>query len=268
MKKIILFLFTLNGVFLNFAQNNTAITYDFTCFEEDETSSFIGFFGDIEQSILNNSGENVSISDEKNFGKEFHIECQKNFQFIEKGKEVEKLQFLLNLLVKNIHEPKGFEYSIYLIDTTMLNAFTVGGRIYMTTEMFNFCKNDDELVCIIGHEIAHNELGHISDNLKRIKSAESLLGKQIGTISAHLGMLIITPFNQKKEIHCDMIGIDLAKKSGFNACAEISLWTRMSKSESEYNQLNSIFSSHPYSLKRKACAENHLNTNYKINCKQ
>ena len=40
--------------------------------------------------------------------------------------------------------------------------------------MYSFCKTNDELACVIGHEINHNELGHIKEHLQkeRLISAE------------------------------------------------------------------------------------------------
>lgn len=248
-------------------KSSKKITYDFSCVEIDETSSLINLFSDYEQNILNENVENVTIKEEIQFGVDMHNTCKKEFKFVSKGEQLDKLQILLNRLKRNIDKPKGFNYSIHLIDSSTINAFTAGGNIYVTTAMFKFCNNDDELACIIGHEIAHNELGHINDNLKRIKSAQSLLGSKIGLLTANLGMFFTTPFNQKKEVHCDFIGIDLAVRSGFNACTVISLWNRMSESEGTYNQIFEVFSSHPYSGKRSSCAESHLKNNYNLNCK-
>jgi predicted Zn-dependent protease len=130
--------------------------------------------------------------------------------------------------------------------------------------MYNFCTSDDERACIIGHEIAHNELGHINENLSRMKTAGEF--GAMGQISASAGSLLTTSFNQKNETHCDFIGIDLAHSAGFKACSSVSLWKRMMESEGKKVQLEEFFSSHPYSGKRADCSKNHLKVNYAINC--
>ncbi len=254
-------------IFLNgLSQKNDQITYDFSCFETDITSQGISSMTDIEQLLLGNFGVDVSVSDEMTFGKEFYEECIKNFKVIAEGKDVQRLNTILDKLTNKIRSPRGVNYSITLVDTTMLNAFTTGGYIFVTTEMLNFCLSDDELACIIGHEIAHNELGHINDHIKRYKTAESYLGEGLGDFSAYLGSILATPLNQKDEAHCDMLGIDLAIAAGFKVCSCISLWRRMQEKEGEYNQILTILSSHPYSGKRAECAKNHISSNYKISC--
>ena len=41
----------------------------------------------------------------------------------------------------------------------------------------------------------------------------------------------------------------------------------MKDEEGEYNSINNLFRSHPYSEKREHCAKNHLSSNYGIKCK-
>jgi Zn-dependent protease with chaperone function len=59
------------------------------------------------------------------------------------------------------------------MDMDELNAFTCGGKIFVTRKLYHFCLSDSELAAIIGHEIAHNELKHINDNISRNKTANS-----------------------------------------------------------------------------------------------
>ena len=248
------------------SQKNDAITYDFSCFETDATSEGISALSDIEQALLGNFGIDVSVSDEMAFGKEFYADCIQNFSVIDDGKDVQRLNAILTKLTSKIRSPRGISYTITLVDTNMLNAFTTGGYIFVTTEMLKFCVNDDELACIIGHEIAHNELGYINDHIKRFKTAQAYLGEGLGDFSAYMGSILATPLNQKDEAHCDMLGIDLAIASGYKVCSCIALWKRMQEEEGEYNQMLTILSSHPYSGKRAECAKTHISTNYSIAC--
>ena len=132
---------------------------------------------------------------------------------------------------------------------------------------FYFMESDidfSERACIVGHELSHNELGHINENLSRMKTAGEF--GQIGQISSSIANLLTTSFNQKNETHCDFVGIDLAQAAGFKSCSSISLWERMMKSEGPNVKLGEFFSSHPYSCKRAICSKNHLKVNYSINC--
>ena len=54
------------------------------------------------------------------------------------------------------------DYAI-LVDTKNqdINAYAALGRIIVTQRYVNFCLNDDELALAIGHELAHQALGHL-----------------------------------------------------------------------------------------------------------
>ncbi len=254
--------FNVNGAF---SQSRNNIVYDFSCLDTDAASGSTSLFGDMEKDMLNMFGNEVSIDEEIELGEAALKESETNFTFIKKGEKLKKIENILSKLNDAILNPRGFDYKIYLLDTTLLNAFTVGGKIFFTTGMFDFCLNDNEIACIIGHEISHNELGHITDQIKRAKTANSFLGEAMGGITALIGNVLTTPFNQKNEAHCDLLGIDLAHAAGYEMCDNVKLWERMSLKEDQENIMG-IFSSHPYSIKRSDCSKRHIESNYNLKC--
>jgi predicted Zn-dependent protease len=248
-----------------FGQASKNISYDFSCMESaDDFSWFINAGSEMEKTVLKNYGSSVSIEEEQIVGDSLLMEIKKKYVVIQNDNRSIKLNSILSKLVDKINSPRGFEYQIYLIQSDELNAFTVGGKIFFTSSMYDFCISDDERACIVGHEISHNELGHINENLSRMKTAGEF--GQIGQISSSIATLLTTSFNQKNETHCDFVGIDLAQAAGFKSCSSISLWERMMKSEGPNVKLGEFFSSHPYSGKRAICSKNHLKINYSINC--
>jgi hypothetical protein len=244
-------------------ESEKQITYDFTCLNDENdlgTTEVIDALEKLDNEMTNALSTEITIQDEVEVGNQLLIDCRNEYQFIDEGVKVENLKTILDHLTKEIKEPKGFNYQIYLIDSDELNAFTAGAKIFMTTKMYSFCKTNDELACVIGHEINHNELGHIKDYLQKesIITAEGAALVQLATIS----------FGQKKETHCDMTGIDLAIAAGYNGCVNIELWERMQKEfdEGEFNALENLMRSHPYSEKRASCSRNHILNNYDFDC--
>ena len=239
------------------------ITYDFSCLGDESdygTSDVIDMLETADKEITDNLSKPVSIKEEMDYGELVYSDTRSEYDFVSSGKRLKNLENLLNILVKNIQNAKGFRYSIYLLKSDELNAFTAGGKIFVTTGMYDFCKSNDELACVIGHEIYHNELGHINEILMKQNLLTPDGAMILGTITASFG--------QKKETHCDLNGIDLAISAGFNACVSVELWDRMKKAsgEGEYNVLDNIFRTHPYSEKRGACNLNHIQTNYNFDC--
>jgi hypothetical protein len=239
------------------------ITYDFSCLNDENdlgTTEVINVLERVDQEVTNTLGGEVTVDEEEKVGNQLLNDCRNEYQFIESGIKIENLRSILKHLTDQIKDPKGFHYQIFLIESNELNAFTAGAKIFVTTKMYSFCKTNDELACVIGHEINHNELGHIKEQLQkeRLISAEGAALAQLATIS----------FGQKKETHCDMTGIDLAIAAGYNGCVNIELWKRMQKEfdEGEFNALDNLLRSHPYSEKRATCTQQHILNNYDFDC--
>ncbi len=237
------------------------ITYDFDCME----NGFINSLGDIETDVIGGFNQTVSIKEEQEVGEQLYKGCQEKYRFINDSRKT-KLSQIKSKLQRAIKNPRGFDYKIYLIESSEINAFTAGGYIFVTTAMYKFIKNDDELACVIGHEMAHNECNHINHQLKKQKVNEEVLGVFFGSAADALSFFLTTPFNQKRETESDFHGIDYAVVAGYNSCNVINLWTRMAEMESKGDKIDEMMRTHPYSSKRSTCCGNHIQANYKFNC--
>ena len=153
-------------------EQNKEITYDFSCLEDEEdlgTTQVIDILSGIDSEVTDAMGGEVTVEEEEELGDQLLQDCRNEYVFIEKGNKIVNLRGLLKRLVDQIKDPKGYHYSIYLIQSDELNAFTAGAKIFVTTRMYEFCRSNDELACVIGHEINHNELGHIKEHIQKSK---------------------------------------------------------------------------------------------------
>ena len=204
----------------------------------------------------------VSINEEEKVGREVKKQVDKDYSYNHESRYINKIKEIFNKL-KNALGNTKYNYQWYVINSDQINAFTAGGYIFITTAIIDFAERDDELACIIGHEMYHNELGHIRDKVKDQKIAKKMFGNELGEIAVIASAVLSTPFNQENEAYCDLYGLDLAFDAGYDGCAASQLWDRMSKKESEGNELDKFFRSHPYSSQRSTCVHNHVETNYK-----
>lgn len=67
-------------------------------------------------------------------------------------------------------------YGTWVTNDGALNAYADGNNVIITTTMMRFVE-DDELASIVGHEIAHNAMGHLE-----AKQKNALLGALAGAI--------------------------------------------------------------------------------------
>jgi predicted Zn-dependent protease len=260
MNKLI-FTFILSFLSFSLLSQKKKIVYDFTCMESSATN----WLSDMEKNLIDSYGSEVSLMEEKELGQTLLTECKIEYKFIESGSELHNLKKILKSLKAQIKNPKGFDYEIYYIDDKTINAFTAGGKIFFTSGMYKFCLDKNEIASIIGHEISHNELGHIKQNISKAKTYDYYLGKEFGEWTLLISNLLTMSFNQKNETHCDLVGIDLAQGAGYQSCNAVSLWKRMQIKDGPESDLN-FLSTHPYSGRRAECARFHLQKNYSINC--
>lgn len=253
-------------LFFLFSQSSYSqkIVYDFSCMETDDASKAINSAAELELSLLKTFGSSVSLSEEIQLGEKLLKEIKLKNKLIESGSVYHQVKQILIKLQNNIINPRGFNYSIYVIDSEDLNGFTCGGKIFITTKMVQFCTNESEIAAVLSHEIAHNELSHIADNISREKTA-SIFG-EIGDFTAFFGSLLTTPFNQRNEVHSDLVGIDIMYKSGYDICAVSALWERMEANETKGDIIDKISSTHPNSTTRRSCSINHISNNYSKIC--
>ena len=245
------------------------MTYDFSCLinAQDElgTSLILGF-GDLTRDVQNDllSDIDVTIQDEINIGNDLLNDIRKESEVKTSGKEYSKIKKIMNDLVSRLSSPRGFRYEVFLIDNDTINAYTLGGKIFFYRGMYDFCKNESELAAIISHEIAHNELGHSILEIKKITAASEF--GIFGEITLLFESETSMSFNQKQEAEADLFGADLNYASDFNNCSSVEVWERSSKSEENFDQIENLKLTHPYSKDRANCIKNHFKNNYNVNC--
>jgi predicted Zn-dependent protease len=247
------------------AQEKAGVNYDFDCY--DIPANSITILSDFGAGVLNQFTDPISIADQQKVGDEFVEYYRENSTLDNNSSYKRKLTTILGKLVRNIRDPKGFKYEIYYIDDPVFNAFTIGGKIFVNKGAIEFCENDDELACIIGHEIMHNELGHCESSMKKFQLMDNMFGSS-SSVATYVMKLFTDPFGQLDEAHCDMRGMDVAIAAGYRACYYRGLWERLAEQEGESDLFTKFLSSHPLHENRAKCVNNHLMNNYKTKCPQ
>lgn len=240
---------------------NAEINYDYSCMD----NQVLNDMNDLESEFIGMFDETVSVSEEVDVGRQLYDGCRDQYRFVNDYR-LRNLESIKNKLDQEIRNKRGFNYKIYLIESDQINAFTAGGYIFVTTAMYTFTNSDDELACVIGHEMAHNECKHINQQLKKQKVNRNLFGDFFGSAADALSFFLTSGFNQKNETECDFHGIDYAVSAGYNSCKVIGLWERMSQKETQGNEIDAMMRSHPYSANRSQCCRNHIESNYKFSC--
>lgn len=143
-------------------------------------------------------------------------------------------------------------YPTFLRNDDSVNAFADGRRIIVTSGLMRFADTDDELALVIGHELAHNTMGHIES-----KTGNMVLGGIIGAIITGLsGVNVVDPmmqvgalaYSQEFEAEADYVGVYHAARAGYDTRKAAYFWRRMAAAHPSAIGLQGT--THPSSAKR------------------
>lgn len=128
-------------------------------------------------------------------------------------------------------------------ESNAINAYADGRQIVITRGIIRFAENDEELALVIGHELAHNALTHVS-KLRQNAMAGSLGGLLIdslfaaggvstGGIGAQVGADIGASRNAIAfEQEADYVGMYFMERAGYSAANVAQFWRRMAAESS------------------------------------
>jgi Zn-dependent protease with chaperone function len=165
------------------------------------------------------------------------------------------------------------EYAIQLATTDhTINAYAKPGQVIVTQRLVNFCLNDDELALVIGHELAHQALGHLIRG-----AAHQELGKFLGAAFTAFSTLslnhlldwrhamvspqvrqvasdaVVSVFSRDDEREADIYGAWYAFQAGYDINKGSAVWERLAAVVNHDPFESTYFlDSHPASLERLA----------------
>lgn len=164
-----------------------------------------------------------------------------------------------------LHGATGCRYPVSLAEDDSVNAMADGSRVVVTTGMIRFVESDDELALVVGHEIAHNALGHIRQN-KALMGVGAGLGLILDVAAAvggvntqggftrlgmKLGSTVNQTFSQEHEADADYMGIYLARRGGYTIEEAAYFWRRMAAEHPSAIE-DTMLGSHPSTPARAA----------------
>jgi Zn-dependent protease with chaperone function len=141
-----------------------------------------------------------------------------------------------------------FDWELYIIeDDEVLNAFCApGGYIYVYTGLIKFLEHEDELAGVMGHEIAHADLRHSTQQLTQAFGISVLLAILIdgdpGLLSEIAASLVNLSFSRSDESEADETSVEYLCNTQYAADGTAGFFEKL-----EGFELPEFLSSHPSS---------------------
>jgi predicted Zn-dependent protease len=205
----------------------------------------------------------VTIEQEIKLGNEVAAKVRKEFGGTWNNPEqlarVKRIAFKL-FAVSDRHENERLRenFTVELLNTKVVNAMCVpGGHTFVTRGLLELGVNDDELACVMGHEITHAARRHGARNLEANKKLQS----EVNVLTRHetLRKLMQIPillylfkhFDPQLEFEADYYGEIYASRAGYDPEGMVTLFERFDKMEGGHNAsrfkrfIISLFDNHP-----------------------
>jgi len=145
------------------------------------------------------------------------------------------------------------DYRAAVMEKDVVNAFADGKNVFVTTGMLRFAESDDELAVVLGHEFAHNALGHMRQQLAQsfagmlVDLAIAIFGGvDSGGLFQQLGGRV---YSKEFEADADYMGLYLTARAGYDIQIAPTLWRRMAV-EHPGNIKGTWLSTHPSTPER------------------
>lgn len=189
-------------------------------------------------------------------GQNTAMQVAKQYSFVKDPQRVNRVSEIGDKLAK-VSDRTDLKYHFAVVEDKEINAFTMpGGYIYINSGLLEM-TDDDELACVIGHEIGHVAARHIAKKLQTqlgydilmnvaLKNASVKQMQQAIDITFNLAQL---GYSREDELLSDRLAAKYAYKAGYNPYAMISFLKKLV--EKDKDQMGPVFlRSHPYASQR------------------
>ena len=174
--------------------------------------------------------------DEIDMGIAIDKKIQKDFKIIPTPEKVEKI----GQKIANVCDRPNLKYTFRVIKGKEINAFSIpGGFVYIYTGLLKRIDSDDELACIIGHEI-----GHICarDSVHRLQAQilysipATILSSTTRSAAIQKSVdaaftLTMLKYSREEELRADSLGVTYAYRAGYNPEGMIKFFEKLKEIE-------------------------------------
>jgi predicted Zn-dependent protease len=132
-----------------------------------------------------------------------------------------RVRRLMVPLVQAMNHPKPLkQVRVGVIDDASINAANAGGGEFYVTRGLLERANDDQLLGVLAHEVAHDDLGHVAkiQGLGTGVSLGIILLEQLvpgsSSVTPIAGELIVRGYSRREEYEADRHGVEILRRTG------------------------------------------------------
>ena len=211
----------------------------------------------------------ISNDREVKMGKSISRAVEDRFKLVEDDKIKERIN-KIGERIANVSDRRDIIYHFKVLNEKEVNAMALpGGYIYVNKGLIDKADSDDELACVIAHEIGHVAAKHsvkklqgaLGINILRILMINSGDSQTRENADIALAELFLA-YSREDELLADKLGVKYAKLAGYDPNAMVSFLNKLKAIEKKepLRQLN-YARTHPYLSDRLATVRMEISGN-------
>jgi predicted Zn-dependent protease len=212
----------------------------------------------------------VNDNEERQLGEKVSAQLRQDFGVYQDAAVTKYVSLVGTVLAQGSSRP-GLNWQFIVLDTDGVNAFaSPGGLVHITRGALGLIKNEAELAGILGHEITHVTAKHTVRSIEKgemvdlgaEQAGNGLTAKLLSKMAdAAYKNIINNKFDRNDEDEADKGGIALASKAGYAPGALAEVLKRIAARNSDRQEPNGLFASHPIIKDRLASIEKEIRDN-------
>ncbi len=196
-----------------------------------------------------------STDQEVKMGKSIDRQVAKEYKFSGDPLQLKRVQDI-GAKIAAVSDRKEIDYHFQVLDDDTVNAVSLpGGYVYVNTGLLDKISNDDELACILAHEVGHIVARHSIKKLQALQSYSLLrLLVAVSPVSGDVGNAADTAFTQfllgygrEDELLADQLGARYARLAGYDPRGMITFLNKLQDINRRMPPTErSYYKTHPY----------------------
>ena len=169
--------------------------------------------------------------------------------------EAQRLQRVMAPLVRSMDHPRSLDQiTLGITEDPQINAASGGGGAFYVTTGLLQKASDLQLVGVLAHELAHDDLGHVAKaqalgvglSIGMVLLDQFIPGS--GALTPIAGNLVARAYSRNEEYAADRHGVDILTRAGYPAAVMIDTLTWLMQSEGADG--GGFFATHPATADR------------------
>lgn len=208
----------------------------------------------------------IDTDTEVMLGRQVDFQISQNYTIIKGTKDNERVN-IIGRKIAEVSDRQDLKYVFKIIKDKEVNAFCIpGGIVYVNTGLLEKV-DDDELACVLGHEVGHIAARHIVKKIQAQLGYELLVSLALGRLGAQgvekaldiVFNIIALGYSREDEFLADKLGIKYAYKAGYDPEAMVRFFKKLQELKKDKTIATPLFlRSHPYLEQRIERAEEEI----------